>query len=468
MRRRQLLQAPLGALAARQAVAAPEESAGKPASRMRCRTGREIAASPLSVGMETLDREQFDPARTYSHVGRLGVKWARLQTGWARTERVRGEYDFRWLDAVVDTLRGLGVQPWLSLSYGNRLYTPEAQHETAVGFVPLTPSAREGWVRYVRAAAAHFRGRVTHWEIWNEPNGKGFWRPAAPDPAGYAELAGITAAAVRQAIPDATLIGGALAGLGDTLDYLEKALEAGLGRHVQCISYHPYRQLPEANYASEVGALRGLLARYGRFRIWQGENGVRSVKSDIPGRNWVENESQQARWLLRRILLDLSMGVELTSYFHMVDLMNYNWGAGPSSEAQHMGLLRGADYSPKPAYFAYQCLCSLFDAETAPADLMVSLPAPGAQVVSFARRGYALCGYWSPTSLLAPPPPQRSAVKIWTGAAVRLEKPVLIDPLTAAVTPLEKARHYGSYWLFGSLPLTDSPLLIADAALVEA
>ena len=47
---------------------------------------KDIEASPLSVGFETLDRKMFDPERAYEHVGRLGVKWARCQTGWARTE----------------------------------------------------------------------------------------------------------------------------------------------------------------------------------------------------------------------------------------------------------------------------------------------------------------------------------------------------------------------------------------------
>ena len=40
-----------------------------------------IQASPLSVGFETLDRKLFAPERTYPHLARLGVKWARVHTG---------------------------------------------------------------------------------------------------------------------------------------------------------------------------------------------------------------------------------------------------------------------------------------------------------------------------------------------------------------------------------------------------
>jgi hypothetical protein len=36
-----------------------------------------IAASPLGVGFETLDRKMFDPERTYPHLAQLGIKWDR-------------------------------------------------------------------------------------------------------------------------------------------------------------------------------------------------------------------------------------------------------------------------------------------------------------------------------------------------------------------------------------------------------
>ena len=67
--------------------------------RLKTRTSKSIASSPLSIGFETLDRKMFDPERTYPHLADLGVKWARCQTGWARTETTRDQYDFAWLDS---------------------------------------------------------------------------------------------------------------------------------------------------------------------------------------------------------------------------------------------------------------------------------------------------------------------------------------------------------------------------------
>ena len=66
---------------------------------------------------------------------------------------------------------------------------------------------------------------------------------------------------------------------------------------------------------------------------------------------------------------------------------------GPTGKTNYKGLLRGTDYSPKPAYFALQCLAALFDSETARAELPIDFGrSDPQQIVSagFARKGKAL------------------------------------------------------------------------------
>lgn len=66
---------------------------------------KEVKDSRLGLGMEKLDRDAFDPEKVYDRVAALGVKWIRLQSGWQKTERAEGVYDFSWLDRQVDELR---------------------------------------------------------------------------------------------------------------------------------------------------------------------------------------------------------------------------------------------------------------------------------------------------------------------------------------------------------------------------
>ncbi|HUT33314.1 MAG TPA: beta-galactosidase [Planctomycetota bacterium] len=429
------------------------------------RESRAVAASPLSVGFETLDRKHFDPARAVPHLAKLGAKWARCQTGWCRCEPAKGRFDFAWLDAVVDSLLKIGVQPWFNLGYGNKLYTPAAD-ETAVGWAPIFDAApREAWVRFVGKLAEHFRDRVKHWEIWNEPNISQFWKPAKPSAADYVALVKLTAPEIRKAVPDAVLIGGAYAGI--PMSYIKGCLEAGMADHVDKLSYHPYRPVPEAGYAGEIAALRKLLDTHKKgVALWQGENGCPSKGGKgstgaLANLEW--DETRQAKWLLRRILSDLRLDVELTSYFHTVDLVGYR------GKTNFKGLLRGDDYTPKPAYFAYQCLCALFDADTRHKPEL-ALELVGQQKVrlhdaAFARNGRALYAWWLPASLQQPFAPKKLTLRAPTPKDAAIADPVLIDPLTGTVHKLAPAATGDGSLTFESLPLLDYPLLITDRAM---
>ena len=103
--------------------------------KLAVHNANDIAVSRFSVGFETLDRKMFTPSKCYKPLADLGVKRARLQTGWNRCETVKGEYDFSWLDESVDALLALGVQPWFNVGYGNKLYMPGAP-DAAVGHIP--------------------------------------------------------------------------------------------------------------------------------------------------------------------------------------------------------------------------------------------------------------------------------------------------------------------------------------------
>ena len=98
----------------------------------------EISFAKFGIGLEKLDRNMFDPEQTYEPLAEAGVKYVRLQSGWQRTEKKRGVYDFSWLDEVVDKLLAHGMKPWLCLCYGNELYTEAAKKQFgAVGVPPI-------------------------------------------------------------------------------------------------------------------------------------------------------------------------------------------------------------------------------------------------------------------------------------------------------------------------------------------
>jgi Beta-glucosidase/6-phospho-beta-glucosidase/beta-galactosidase len=455
------------------------------------RSTAQIRSSRIGVGFETLDRFMFDPERVYPFLATLGAKWARVQSGWSRCETTKGVHDFAWLDVIVDKLRAAGVQPFFSLSFGNKLYMPDAPHESAVGCVPLYygDEAREAWLVYVRALAAHFRGRVDHWEVWNEPNIPQFWQPRKPSGRDYAELVRITADAVRSSIPDAVIIGGAMSKLDP--HFLEESLKAGMAGDIDVFSFHPYQLVPEHNLQNMHDLVRRLLDRYGKGRriaIWQGENGC---PSQTEGHNddWLGvydmDQVTQAKWISRRLMIDLKIGFDRLLYFHAVDLMDrpYRQAGGKINRPVMMGLIHGKRYEPKYSFEVMRRVCSLFDDESERRELYVRFaevdlrrPAQSGLLAtpvcaSFARHGAPIYAYWLTEDPQQKAPPREIDLTVWWDSDLKMERPVLLDLLTGRVHDASACAQ--DFILDGAvvgrrfrLPLTDYPLVLTDAAIL--
>lgn len=441
-----------------------------------------IASSRLGVGFETLDRDMWDAEPAWAVLDELGVKWARVQTGWARTERVAGVYDFSWLDEIVDKLRERGVQPWLSVSYGNPLYTKEAGAD-GVGFPPVyTEDERRGWTAYVKALARHFRERVRHYEVWNEPDA-GFFKPK-PDPALYVELVERTAAAIRSEFPDAFLIGGAfgVAMHPGGLEFTERCFEHGMAAEIDAVSYHGYKFLPEQYAEQEFPAYLRLLEKYKPgLAYWQGETGC---PSKVPAGNhqaladMTVSEEIQARWLSRRVLIELGFGARVVSYFNMGDFTKYLFN-GELGYTSHYGLLRMEDGSRKPAYHALQSLAALLHDPLEPARGRTSFrlqtgddanaitreQAASAWQVNLVRGNVPVHAWWLRELVESERIWKSITFYYWIDKSLQLKEPVLIDPITQDIFQLDLKRNYNMNE-FANLPISNSPLLLTDRSIV--
>jgi hypothetical protein len=439
---------------------------------LQSKKSNEIIASPIGIGYETLDRDTFDPKPTYSHMSSSGVKWARVQTGWNKTEKEKGKYDFDWLDSIVDNLLSVGITPWFSVSFGNGLYTTAKKHLASyVGEVPLYygDKAVLGWRNYTKALAKHFKGRIKYWEIWNEPN-TGFWRPK-PNPIDYTELVKISREEIIRIIPDAKIIGGALSGCD--VNYLYDALKAGLGEYIDILTIHPYALTPELSLAQELSMVRKLLGQFGcKASLWQGECGRPSARS-----SWIVNhkgfrltEYTQAKYLLRRIILDLGLGFEMTSYFSASDFHNY----GHEGRTHHQGVLTsGGECRPKLSYYTLQGLTPLFESGTKRVEHMVkiiplnvsqsSLPCAATRCFTFERNGIPIFAYWVAENMDIEFSHLCVHMLTWLNpGAIPLTDPVIIDPLRRKVYKLPFINYPAHRQIDFHVPLYDYPLFISD------
>jgi len=447
----------------------------------------DIPESPIGIGYECLDhRKAYDFAKTIPIMKNSGVKWARVQTGWSRVETEKGVYNFAWLDEIVDGLLAIGIQPWLSVSYGNLLYMDIENPKPSMAYAPLLfgNDAIQGWRNYCAALAKHYKGRVSRWEVWNEPNA-GFWgmpsdpMPANPNPVEYVELVKVTAKEIRKHQPDAKIVGGAISGGGCCNKYIKGLVENNIADYIDIFSYHPYGPMPEFYIEDRLKYIRSLFADCGKtIKLWQGECG-RPSRTKVEGRGDKLTTANQARYLTRRILTDLCLGFDMTSYFCAGDLGNDYQPGGVHGQ----GVIdtTGKEYHPKPAFFALQSMTYLFDSKTKCVNSNIevnrgfrklnSIAEYNVITAGFLRGDIPIYSYYFPENIDIDYGVKRVKIHIWVEDWDKFKNPILIDPITRKVFKCKRKRTYkneasGMYG-FRSMPLLDYPLFITDLSLIQ-
>ncbi len=424
---------------------------------------RDIRSSNWSVGAETMDRDYTLYANWKQYLGPLGIKKARIQAGWARTEKEKSVYHFGWLDNIVFDMQQQGVEPWMCLCYGNFLYSPSGIEVGSA--LPREQSALEAWEAWVRQVVVRYGEVIDEWEVWNEPNNH-----KENTPQVYADFLMRTATAVRDVQPNAIIIA---FGLGRfDISWIEEVLkivkQAGKLYLIDEVTYHPYKYNPDESYP-QVAALRQAIARYSdRITIRQGECGAPSTRlhtrASLANHDWSENS--QSKWALRRLLGDLGRDIP-SSIFAMMDM---KYPAGMNIK----GLLKSRDDQTveyaKPAYVAVQALASIFDHTLE--------RIPGYAFNSDNKRSLSLFGYENRYSGLQGvtvwfddliPSDTNEMTKVdFTFYAGIFEKPILVDLRQARVydIPDRNWSQNGTVYEFTDIPVYDSPVLIADKSLI--
>ena len=425
------------------------------------------APSFWSVGVETMDRDYARFPEFRQFVSETGIGYGRLQSGWAKTEKKKGKYDFEWLDEHVDGLIAEGVKPWMCLCYGNPIYSEHGLDLNAKLF-PDGP-VMDGWLKYVKTTVARYKDRVTMWEVWNEPDG----RKNLDSYALYANLFVRTAKAIREIDPEAKIA--AFGSCSPDREYIRQSMElidkAGGVPYMDYITYHAYWPTPEIivpyveqlradidKYSTSVGLLQGETGCPGQLEYGHAMNGI----------EW--DEYSQAKWDLRQALTHFSMGIPY-SFFTMVDL-NYGW------MLQSFGLVRmngaGKAVYKRPKFHAVQHITTLFTPDLKATDAVKVYCSTSDKIYSFGieKNGRPVgCALWLCGNRPSDTMERRMAdIRV---EGLELKDPVYVDMLTGCVHDLSGiadnyySREYGSKG-FKDFPLWDSPVVIIERSELPA
>lgn len=299
-----------------------------------------VNASPF--GIQVMWPAKPEEEKILDHVQAVGAQWGRFDLcWWSLAEQEKGVYDFTgaelpgegvWdTDETMAMLEARGIEPLPILCYSNPHYDEEKG--------PYTDEGRRAFGDYCYAAAKRYADQVTYWMIWNEPNLEMFWG-SPPNAADYAKLTAVAAKRVREADPDAIIVGGIVS----TIDraFLDESFEHGLLDHIDVLGVHPYRIKAPETINGEIRRVRELMKRYTKrdIPIWTDEWGYNTAWTEL-------SEIGQAKALSRMFVNNLSQDIELSIWFSA-----HPWvEAKEAPDDPQWGIV---DYegNPRPIYYA--------------------------------------------------------------------------------------------------------------------
>ncbi len=289
-----------------------------------------------------------------------GARWLRTDINWTQIQNGGPtSYDWGPIDNVVHGAQARGMQV-----LGTIVYTPSWARPP--GTEPSYGPNPALYAAFAAVAVKHYAAMGVHaYEIWNEPNIQTFWTPA-PNASAYAALLKAAYVAIKAADPSATVVtGGTSPAPSDgtnisPADFLSGIYAAGGKGFFDAVGHHPYCAPAVPGDAQDWSpwyqmygtqkSLRSVMSDNGDAgkKIWATEFGAATS-----GPSGAVSEAKQAEMITKgyQLWAGYSWAGPMFSY------QGRDLGTDPSTRENFFGLMRN-DFSPKPAYSAYQQLAA--------------------------------------------------------------------------------------------------------------
>lgn len=313
------------------------------------------------MGMHTRLTDEVEPwkiKRTLQMVRQVGAPWVVEYFPWAYHEPTPGRFDWSHADLVVDHARTQGLTVIARLGF-----VPAWARPKNTTFLYLDQTHYADFARYVYEFVRHFRGRVQHIIIWNEPNLALEWGYRPVDAAAYTEMLRQCYLQAKQADPAVQVLGGALAptlapagspyGLDDLI-YLQQMYDAGAAPYFDILAAHAYGWVfaaddppaPDVVNFRRVELLRALLVR----------NGDAAKQIIITEAGW----NDHPRWTkavrpAQRIQFTLT-ALDLAAQWDWLQALCFWAFRYPAPTRTYLDYFTfvAADFAPKPIYLELQ------------------------------------------------------------------------------------------------------------------
>ena len=300
-----------------------------------------------------------------------GIGWIKQQFPWEEIEQPRkGQYwDTKYSQvtwAKFDDLVARAEQHGLKVIA--RLDRPPAWARSNQERHSHPPDDFDDFGDFVTTTVDRYRGRVEHFQIWNEPNLGTEWTGRV-DPDAYAELLEIAYTRAKAANPNAVVLCAPLAinlergpvNLNE-LEYLDQLYAAGAQPYFDIMLANAYgmdrppTEPPRTDTLNfqRVRLLRDVMVRHndGEKAVWFNEYGWNASPPTMPPEQLIwrrVTEQQQAEWTVEGVLHARRewpwVGSIMIWYFRQV-------GDISPAQSEYYFRMVEPDFAPRPVYFA--------------------------------------------------------------------------------------------------------------------
>lgn len=287
-----------------------------------------------------------DLNRELDAVSRTGASWLRVLIDWNVAEPVQGQRDWAVFDRIIDgaTARGLKV-------LGHIAFTPSWARSPGA-FFTAPPVDVDAFATFAKAVVERYGSRVSHWQIWNEPNLASFFGYAINNAPRYTEILKATYPAIKSIQPNATVVA---AGLSPLLGpesppaFVAAMYQAGAKGYFDAAAMHPYvfpggLAADPLNGWSDVARVRDVMIAHGdeNKKIWMTELGAPTSAGSAEG----VSQEEQARQITDVLAAVAELDYSGPAFIYSV---RDNNSADQGNRESNFGALLTSDWRPKVA-----------------------------------------------------------------------------------------------------------------------
>ena len=221
--------------------------------------------------------------------------WDTDDTSWSHIEPAPGKFDWNGLDH------------WLALAKRHHvevLYTFGRVPKWANGgkHQSVPPTNLDDWDTFVRALVRHAKGRISAWELWNEPNDPNFW---TGDMKTLLQMSQRAYRIIKEEQPNAMVLTPS-ATWHDNVSpsqWFRQYFSVSGGDFADVIAFHGYVGTSPEGLTREAENIRKVAAEYSVQKpLWDTESSW-GIDTNL------NNASSQAAFLARSYILHVSQGV---------------------------------------------------------------------------------------------------------------------------------------------------------------